>query len=83
MAAGRMIFPRNLDGAFAGLGARVAEEDAVSEGIGYQTLGQALLVLDAIKVRRVPELVGLLGQGCDELGVAVAKAVHGDAAGEV
>ena len=78
-----VIAPRQLDGAFAGLGARVAEEHLVGERHLAQPLGQPLLAGDAVEVGAVPELAGLLGERGDQLGMGVAQRVDGDAAAEI
>ena len=54
-----MIAPRDLDRALAGFRARVTEEDLLGECQPRQLVGDRLLALDTVKVRRVPELLGL------------------------
>ncbi len=54
-----VIAARSLDGAFAGLGARIAEEHAVGKSRCNKALSQRFLPGDAIQVRCVPELLGL------------------------
>ena len=83
VAVGEVVAPRQLDGALAGLRARIAEEHLVGEGRLAQPLGQPLLAGDAVEVGAVPERVRLLGQRGDELGMRVAQRVDRDAAGEI
>ncbi len=78
-----MIAPRGLDRALAGLGAGIAEEHLVGEGHRDEPLRQPLLPFDAIEVRRVPQLAGLLGQRRDEARVRMPERVDGDAGGEI
>ncbi len=78
-----LILADQLDAALDGLRAGVAEEHRVGERVLDQPLGQLLAVADPEQVRRVPELGALLGQGLDQVGMAVAQRVHGDTGGEV
>ena len=78
-----MIAARGLDGAFERLGAGIGEEHLVGEGRGDQPLGEPALAGNLVEVGDVPELAGLLGQRRDEMRVAVAERVDGDAAGEI
>ena len=79
LAGDELIAARDLDRAFAGLGAGIAEEHLVGERRRDQPLGEPLLAGDAIEVGGVPELAGLLGQRGDERGMRVAERVDGDA----
>ena len=82
-AADIMVAPRRLDRGLARFGARIAEEDPVGERRRDQSLGELLLARDPIEVGRVPELLGLVGEGRDELGVGVAERIDRDARGKV
>lgn len=79
----RLIAPRHLDRAFNRLGARIGEEHIVSEARLAKPRRKPLLARDAVQVRDVPELLRLLAQRLDQVGVGVAKRGHGDARGEV
>src|SRR5581483_9176292 len=83
VAVGEMVTPRQLDGALAGLGARVAEEYLVGERRLAQPFRQPLLAGDAVEVGAVPQLLGLADEGGDQLGMGMAQRVDGDAAGEI
>ena len=74
-----MIAPRNLDRAFARLRARIAEEDALGERQPRQLFRNGFLAFDAIKVRRVPELVRLRLERRDESRMRVTERVDRDA----
>ena len=78
-----VIAARRLDGALDRLGAGIGEEHLVGEGRGDQPLGEAALAGNLVEVGDVPELAGLLGQRGDEMRVAVAERVDGDAAAEI
>ena len=73
-AVGEVIAPRQLDGALAGLRAGIAEEHLVGEGHLAQPLGEPLLAGDAVEVGGVPQLVRLLGERGDQLGMGVTQA---------
>ena len=59
------------------------ENGALDPEATNKALGQALLVLHPVEVRRVPERVGLLLQGGDELRMAMTERGHGNTAGEI
>ena len=83
LAVGEVVAPRQLDGALAGFGARIAEEHLVGERGLAQPLGETLLAGDAVEIGAVPQLARLLGQRRDQLGMGMAQRVDGDAAGEI
>ena len=83
LAVGEVIAPRQLDGALAGLRAGIAEEHLVGERHLAQPLGQPLLAGDAIEIGAVPQLLRLLGERGDQLGMRVAQRIDGNAAGEI
>ena len=74
-----VIAARGLDRGFARFGAGIAEEHLVGERHADEPLGQPLLPLDAIKVGRVPQLAGLLGERGDEAWMRVPQHVDGNA----
>ncbi len=78
-----VIFAHHLDGAFERLGAGIAEEHRVGEGVGDQAVGEALLAGDVEEVRGVPERLDLLAQRGDEMRVGMAEHGDGDAGGEI
>ena len=78
-----LIFARDLDRQLARLGAGIAEEHGVGEGVVDEALGQPLLPRDPEQVRGVPQALGLLGHGLDDVRMAVAERGHRDAAGEI
>ena len=79
----RTVTPRQLDGRFVGLGAAVAEEHPVGEGMVAEHLGQPGLGLDVIEVRDVDQGPHLLRYRLGHGRVAVAETVDGDAGDEV
>ena len=79
----KAVFPGCLDGALVGLGPRIAEEHLAHAGAAAQPLGQLGAGSGVVEVGGVLELVGLLGNRLGPVQVAVAQAVHPDAAGEV
>ena len=83
MAVHVMVAARRLDRAFQRLGARIGEEDLVGEGVLDEPLGKPALVGDLVEIGDVPELAGLLGQRRDQMRMAVAERIDGDAAGEI
>ena len=83
VALGVMIFADHLDAEFDRLGARIAEEHRVGEGVAHELLAHLLLAGDGEDVRAMPQLLRLPGQRLDQRRMAVAQAGHGDAAGEV
>ena len=78
-----MIAAGGLDGAFDRLGPGIGEEHVVGEGRAAQPLAEPLLLGNAVQIGDVPELLRLLGQCLDEMGVGMAERGHGHAAGEV
>ena len=83
MAAHILVAARHLEGEFAGLGPRIGEEHGVGEGALNQLARQALLSGHAVEVGGVPDFARLLGQGRDQLGMAIAKGVDRDARTQV
>src|SRR6185503_843744 len=83
VAVVEVVAPRQLDGAFASLGAGIAHESLVGEGRRAQPLGEPLLAGDAVEIGAVPELFGLARQGGDKLGMGMAQGIDGHAAGEI
>src|SRR5206468_3397023 len=78
-----VIAASGLDGAFDRLGPGIGEEYVVGKGGAAQPLAEPLLLGNAVQIGDVPELLRLLGQYLDEMGVGMAERSHGDAAGEV
>jgi len=72
-----------LEEALVGFGAGVAEEDLAAEGESGNLLGQPGLELVVEQVRAVHQRAGLLGDGGDDGGMAVADVVDGDAGHEI
>jgi len=72
-----------LAGRLVGFGAGVGEEHPVGEGMVHQLARQAQGRLVGVDVGHVPELAGLLGQGLDQRGMAMAQGTDGNAASEV
>ena len=68
---------------FDRLGAGIAEEHGVGEAIVDEPLRQLLLARNAEQVRGVPQALRLLGDGVDDVRMAVAEPGHRDAAGEI
>ncbi len=83
MALGEVIAARGLDGAFQRFGARIGEKHLVGEGRLRQPTAEALLAGHLIEVGQVPDLVGLILQRSDEMGMRMAQRIHGDAGGEI
>ncbi len=82
-AGGELVTARHLDRALHRLGARIGEEDGVGESRLDEPLGQPLAAGDAKQVGDVPDLLRLLGERLDQLGVRVAERVHRHAGGEI
>src|SRR5260370_38914948 len=74
-----MVFAHHLDRALERLGARIAEEDGIGEGVGDEAGGEAVLARDGEEVRGVPELLELLGQGPRQMRVPSAADGGGEA----
>ena len=83
MALDELVAARRLDGAFERLGAGIGEEHLVGEGGVDQPLAEPALPRNLVEIGDVPELVGLLGQRRDQMRMAVAQRIDGDAAGEI
>ena len=79
----RTVAPRQLDGRLVGLGAAVAEEHPVGEGMVAEQLGQPGLGLDVIEVGDVDQGPHLLRHRLGHGRVAVAETVDGNAGDEV
>ena len=76
-----MVAPRRLDRAPRTPRRPELQKNTLSANVAaHSRSARRLLARDAIEVGRVPELLGLLGQGRDELGVGVAERIDGDAA---
>ena len=78
---------RELEGGLEGFGAAVGEEDAARAG-RVAGLGQALRQVDLrlvveVGAGHVQQLVALVGDGGDDLGMAMARRGDGDAGREV
>ena len=80
---GKVVAPGRLDRAFQRLGARIGEEHLVGEGRLRQPAAEAFLAGDLVEVRQVPDLLGLVLQRGDEMGMGVAQRIDGDAGGEI
>lgn len=78
-----MIATRGLDRAFQRLGARIREEHLVCKGCVHKPLAQATLAGNLVEVGHMPQTCRLLGERGNQMRMAVAQRVHGDAAGEV
>jgi len=78
-----VVLAHHLDRELHRLRAGISEEHGVGEGVGDQALAQALLLGDLEQVRGVPELLTLLDQRLDEIGVAMAQGGDRDAAREI
>ena len=83
MALGGVIAARDLDRAFHRFGAGITEEHQIGKALLAQPCGELVAVRAPEQVRHVPELGGLLLQGCDQMRMAVAKRIDRDARGEV
>src|SRR5262249_34727057 len=78
LAGGRMIFARHLDRAFQRLGTRVLEKHGVGEARGAQPVGKFLSLRNAIEVGNVPNLLRLLGQRLDQIGMGMSERIDGN-----
>ena len=83
MAVMGMVLAHRLDAALDRLGARIAEEDRVSEAVLGEAPRQSLAFGNAEDVGDVPQLLRLLGQRGDQPGMRMAQRGDGDAAHEV
>ena len=83
MAVRIVVLASAFDGAFHGFGAGITEEHEVGEACRTQPLRGALGFRNLVEVGDVPQLLRLLGQGGDEMGVRVPESVHGNAGGKV
>ena len=77
------VLAGGLDGTLVGFGTGVAEENFAHAGALAQLFRQLAAGRSIVEVRGVLQFVCLLGHGFCPSKVAVAKAVHPDAAGEV
>ena len=77
------VLAGGLDGALVGFSAGVAEENLAHAGALAQLFRQLAAGCGIVEVGGVLQFVCLLGHGFCPCKVAVAKAVHPDAAGEV
>ena len=82
-ASARLVDARELERAFHGLGAGIAEEHAVGKGCVGETLGKARLRRNLVEVRDVPELPALGLERGNDVRMRVAEAGHADAAAEI
>src|SRR6266481_3334883 len=73
MAGFGLVFARDLDRELAGLGSGIAEKHGISESAIDETLRQPLLTRNAEQVGGVPEPFRLLGNGSDNMRVAVTE----------
>ena len=78
-----LILARRLDGSFHGLSAGIAEENKVGEACLAQPLGETLGFWNAIEIRDMPHLAGLLTKRRHQVRMSVAESVDGDTCGEV
>ena len=83
LAAGGLIFARHLDRALDRLGAGILKKHRVGKGRRAQPVGQPFAFRNAIEIRDVPDLLRLLGQRLDQIGMRMAERVDGDAGGEI
>src|SRR5690606_22166922 len=83
LAPGEEVMACCLDRTLDRLGARIGEEDGISEGIADEPLGKSLALRDREHVRSMPHLVGGVLERPDQVRVAVAQCVHRDACVEV
>jgi hypothetical protein len=83
IAVHEVIAPRGLDRAFHRLGARIGEEHRVGKTRIDQPLREVLALRGPVQVRHVHQRRRLLGDRLDQLGMAVAKRIHRNAAGEI
>ena len=83
LARRRLIFARHLDRAFERLGAGIREEHRVGKARLAQPIGQPLAFRNAVQIRDVPDLLGLLGERLDQMRMGMAERVDGDARGEI
>ena len=74
------VFARQFQRGFIGFCAGVAEKHFVGEGVFDQFFGQLLRRLGGIDIRNVPEFLRLFGQGCDQIGMAMAQRIHSNTA---
>ena len=70
---------RHLDGGFIRLGAGIAEIDLVQPGQCGQFFSHTFLAWNAIEVRGVPQLSGLITQRGNQRRMRMTKRVHGNA----
>ena len=64
---------RHLDSRLVGLGARIGEEQEISEGRVGEPPRQALAFRHLEKIGSVPELLTLRDQRLDEMGMRIAE----------
>src|SRR5947207_3034467 len=78
-----MIAPRDLDGALAGFGSRIAEKHPLGERLPRQLFSKLLLALDPVEIGRVPEFFGLSLECRDKARMRMAKRVDGHPGAEI
>src|SRR5690606_27748668 len=77
------ITTRQFERRLVGLGARVAEERALSKGRIHQLFRQAQRRLVGEDIGDVPQLTGLLGERLHQCRMGMAQDVHSDTASQV
>ena len=83
LAVDVVVAARRLDGAFQRLGAGIGEEHLVGEGGVRQPFTEPRLPRDLVEIGDMPQFGCLLGERGDQVRMAMAERIHGDAAGEI
>ena len=83
MAADELIAARGLDRAFHRLGAGIGEEHQIGKACCGKPRAKPFRLRNLEKIGDVPELLALLGQRLDEMGMGMADADDGNAGAEI
>src|ERR1700704_2374812 len=83
MALGGVVSARDLDGALHRLRTGITEENEVRKTLFAEPRGKLVAVRALEQVRHVPQFGGLLLQRRDQMRMAMAERVDGDATGEI
>src|SRR5260370_41809222 len=83
MTFGGVMLARDLDGAFHRLGAGIGKKNKIRKALFAQPCRQPYAVRAHEQARHVPQSCALLLQRLDQMRMAMAERIHGDASSEI